>query len=159
MQRRCTDSTTVRIAAIFAAAVLAIGGGVALAQLPQADDAIQMRRGAYALQGHYFSALKPMVTGNAPFDAEHAQLLLQRIEALLPMTFELFPEGSDQGDTKARAEIWSQPEGFAERQERAISAVRTLLSTAQAGDSSPFKAAYFDAAAACKQCHDDYRRR
>jgi cytochrome c556 len=133
--------------------------GVANADTLNTDDAIDLRRGAYALQGHYFSALKPMVTGKEAFDAGRAQRLLTRIDALLPMAFDLFPAGSDQGDTKARPEVWTQSDDFADKQRHTVGAVRALMDAAEAGDAASFKSAYFDAAASCKQCHDDYRRR
>lgn len=133
--------------------------GVADANTLNADDAIKLRRGAYALQGHYFSALKPMVTGKEALNAARAQHLLTRIDALLPMAFELFPEGSHQGNTKARPEVWTQPDDFADKQQHTVDAVRALLSTVEAGDAASFESAYFEAASSCKQCHDDYRRR
>lgn len=134
-------------------------GGLASAQPPSAEDAIGLRRGAYALQGHYFARLKPMVTGKAEFDAAVAETLIARVAALLPMAAELFPAGSDQGDTKARAAIWRNPDDFADRQAQAEAAIQALATAAPGGNDAAFKAAYFDAASACKQCHDDYRQR
>lgn len=145
--------------AILAGLTLCSAAGVVVAETLKPDDAIALRRGAYALQGHYFTQLKPMVAGNTEFNADAAQRLISRIAHLLPMAAELFPAGSAKGDTKARAEIWSRADDFAARQRQAVDAMSALSGAASAGDQAAFKAAYFDAAGACKQCHDDFRRR
>ena len=51
-----------------------------------------------------------------------------------------FPEGSDKGppETYAKAEIWSDPEGFKAAFEKAVAAVDTL---AMSTDEASFKAA------------------
>ncbi|MGQ0697268.1 MAG: c-type cytochrome [Panacagrimonas sp.] len=148
-----------RVAFVIALMAALAGSSLMAAQMLRTDDAIKLRRAAYALQGHYFSQLKPMASGAQPFDATRAQQLMAHLEMLSPIPLEFFPEGSEQGDTKAQPEIWRELEDFTARQKQSLTDLRQLSAAAQAGDADRFKAVYLDAAASCKRCHDDYRRR
>lgn len=123
------------------------------------DDAIKLRRAAFALQGQYFGQLKPMAAGAVAFDTRRADALVTRVTALSQMAAEFFPAGSDQGNTKASAAIWQRPDDFAQRERALQTELAALARSVQASDENAFKSAVATTSAACKACHEDFRAR
>jgi len=68
-----------------------------------------------------------------------------------------FPEGSDTGDTKARAEIWMDFEGFKSRASDNEAATLALISTAKTGDLSATITALKSLGGTCKACHTSFK--
>jgi cytochrome c556 len=71
--------------------------------------------------------------------------------------FASFPPGSDKGppETYAKAEIWSDAEGFKAAEDAALKAVAELAAST---DEASFKIAMGALGNSCKGCHDKYRR-
>ena len=68
-----------------------------------------------------------------------------------------FPEGSDTGDTKARAEIWFDFEDFTARAGNAEKAALTLASFAEAGQQDQLMDGLKTLSGTCKACHSSYK--
>jgi|TARA_B100001939_G_scaffold16841_1_gene14071 cytochrome c556 len=68
-----------------------------------------------------------------------------------------FPENSDMGDTKARADIWMDFDGFKSRASANEKAALTLISTAKTGDVSATIGALKQLGGTCKSCHDNFK--
>ncbi|MGA1186756.1 MAG: c-type cytochrome [Candidatus Puniceispirillaceae bacterium] len=68
-----------------------------------------------------------------------------------------FPENSDSGDTKARADIWMDFDGFKSRASANEQAALTLISTAKTGDVSATIGALKALGGTCKSCHDNFK--
>ena len=68
-----------------------------------------------------------------------------------------FPENSDSGDTKARADIWMDFDGFKSRASGNEQAALTLISTAKTGDVSATIGALKALVGTCKSCHDNFK--
>ena len=68
-----------------------------------------------------------------------------------------FPEGSDTGDTSARASIWENFEGFKAAAKANHNAALTLLVAAEAGDKDAAKAALGEVGGTCKACHQQFK--
>ncbi len=68
-----------------------------------------------------------------------------------------FPENSDSGDTKARADIWMDFDGFKSRASANEQAALTLISTAKIGDVSATIGALKALGGTCKSCHDNFK--
>ena len=68
-----------------------------------------------------------------------------------------FPEGSDQGDTKARAEIWFDFEDFTAKAKNAETAALSLVNLAKSGDASATAEGFKALAGTCKACHSSYK--
>ena len=68
-----------------------------------------------------------------------------------------FPENSDSGDTKARADIWMDFDGFKSRASANEQAALTLISTAKTGDVSTTISAFKALGGTCKSCHDNFK--
>ena len=68
-----------------------------------------------------------------------------------------FPENSDSGDTKARADIWMDFDGFKGRASANEQAALTLIITAKTGDVAATIGASKALGGTCKSCHDNYK--
>ena len=68
-----------------------------------------------------------------------------------------FPENSDSGGTKARADIWMDFDGFKSRASANEQAALTLISTAKTGDVSATIGALKTLGGTCKSCHDNFK--
>ena len=68
-----------------------------------------------------------------------------------------FPENSDSGDTKARADIWIDLDGFKSRASANEQAALTLISTAKSGDVSATIGALKALGGTCKSCHNNFK--
>jgi len=69
----------------------------------------------------------------------------------------LFVPGTAVGKSRAKPEIWSQPDAFKKEQQGMIVAVDALAASAQAGDIKDIRAKYATLANTCKSCHDSFR--
>ena len=68
-----------------------------------------------------------------------------------------FPEGSDTGDTKARAEIWFNFDDFTARAGNAENAALALASLAEAGHQDQLMDGLKNLGGTCKACHSSYK--
>ena len=68
-----------------------------------------------------------------------------------------FPENSDSGDTKARADNWMDFEGFKSLASANETAALTLIVTAKTGDASATIGALKALGGTCKSCHDNFK--
>ena len=68
-----------------------------------------------------------------------------------------FPEGSDTGDTKARAEIWFNFDDFTARAGNAEKAALALASLAEAGHQDQLMDGLKNLGGTCKACHSSYK--
>jgi cytochrome c556 len=118
---------------------------------------IEDRQAAMKANGQTMKILGGMAQADSPFDAavvkEQGEAMAARFDAVR----NLFPTGSDKGppDTYAKAEIWSDPEGFTAALDQAMNA---SLALAAVTDEAQLKEAVGNVGGACKNCHDKYRR-
>jgi len=69
----------------------------------------------------------------------------------------LFPEGSDVGDSEALPAIWTNPDEFAEAIEALVEATAKFEEVAASGDQAAIGAAFRDVGMSCRGCHDNFR--
>ena len=70
---------------------------------------------------------------------------------------DLFPEGSDGGETRALPEIWSDWDGFKKVTSDHVAATEKLLAAAVSGDASAVGAQLKATGGTCGACHKPYR--
>ena len=104
-------------------------------------------------------AAKPigaMLKGEAEYDWATAEESLQKFKKVSGKFGELFPEGSDTGETEAAPAIWEDREGFNAALQEWADATAAALDAAPATleDAKPVFGAVFKT---CKNCHDTYR--
>ena len=147
-------------ALLVAAAFAALTPILATADFAKSEDAIRYRQSALFILSQNFGRIGAMVNDKVPFDAAVAKESAAIVSVIGHLPWTAFGPGTDKGaNTKARAEIWSQPDKFVAAQERLTSTLPKLTAAAQTGDKATLKAAFGDAAGACKNCHDSFRAR
>ena len=106
--------------------------------------------------GKAAKAIGKMVRGEAEYDWATAQASLTTFTKVAGQFGELFPEGSDTGDTEAAPSIWEDRDGFNEALQNWADAAAAALEAAPATleDAKPVIGPVFNA---CKNCHDAYR--
>ncbi len=68
-----------------------------------------------------------------------------------------FPEGSDKGETRAKAEIWQDMPTFQQKGKDAYMATVNLVKAAEGGDKGAQIEAFKALGGACKACHKQFR--
>ena len=68
-----------------------------------------------------------------------------------------FPEGSGFGDTKARAEIWTNFDDFTALSRANETAANRLVTAAKSGDPGAMMASLKNLGGSCKACHRSYK--
>jgi cytochrome c556 len=133
------------------AIIAALGATAALA------GPIEDRQDAMKQNGKAIGPLVAILKGEQPYDAAVVKTNADQIHDDFAKAFASFPPGSDKGppETYAKAEIWSDPDGFKAAQDQAMKAVEALAATT---DEASFKTALGGLGDSCKNCHEKYRR-
>lgn len=141
-----------------AATTLALAASVSAQSFAKPEDAIRYRQGAFRVLSAHFGALGAMANNRAPFDAQAAARHGDVIALVSHLPFNAFPAGTDSGETRAKADIWSEQARFRAAAEKMQSEVGKLAAASKTGNLDNLKAAFGPAARSCKACHDDFRR-
>lgn len=125
--------------------------------LPAAADqgAIDYRQAIYKSIGGHMSAISGILKREVPHTDDLA-LHARGLADLAPVTEHIFPEGSADGRTKARAAIWEDAEDFDAKRSDFINAAAALGDVADA-DMNTYVEAFRTLGGTCKACHDDYK--
>ena len=122
----------------------------------QADEnAAEYREGVMEAVGGHMQAIVKIAKGEVAYD--HLGVLASNMAGLATIAQDIFPEGSDVGDTDALPEIWSEPEAFAERLQAFLDAAGNFDAVVTSGDMSGFGEALEGLGQACKSCHDEFK--
>jgi cytochrome c556 len=143
--------TAVFLAAMTVSPILA-GALPARAQ----EGAIHYRQAVYQSIGGHMKAIVTILKGEVPYTqdiAAHAAGIKQ-MSMIVPR---LFPEGSDFGLTRAKEDIWKNPDDFKQKIENFQQAAAALDAVAGGGDMGKTAEAVNALGKACKACHDKYR--
>lgn len=122
-----------------------------------ADDAIEYRQGVFTAMKWHFAPMGAMVKGKLAYDAAEFQRRAELVAALAKMPQEGFVEGSDKGDTDAKAAIWENKDKFDQGMQMLVEKAAALEEAAQSGDMEQIKPAFGALAKTCKGCHDNFK--
>lgn len=124
-----------------------------------AEDFIEYRHEVMeAIKGHN-KAIKAILQEKVPY-SDHLDMHMTSLEALLGRVGELFPEGSDFGETKAKDAIWDNPEKFNQSVEKAQNAFETFKSVVAKGETSASLDAHKKfGKASCGNCHKSFKKK
>jgi cytochrome c556 len=145
------------IAALIGAAAALAGGGALAQQKP--EDAIKYRQSALFIMGQHFGPLAGMAQNKIPYDKDAAMRHAALVEFMSKLPWDRFAPGTDQGNTKAKPEIWLNLEDFKAKAEKMQGEVAKLAQVSKAGDFNALKAQVGETGKACKACHDEYRNK
>ncbi len=160
------------IGRLSARAALLLTAGLALsaaAQTPSvvpaaapsspASQAIAVRKAVYTLIGANFRPIGDALKGTATYDSAELVRRATRVAYFAGLSQEAFPDGSSNGDTKAKPEIWTNRTDFDKKLKDFQTHAQALIQVAanEAPSSDAFKAAAGAVGQDCKGCHDNYR--
>ena len=95
-----------KLACLTLAAGLFAALPAAAQSFAKAEDAIKYRQGAFNVIGAHFGPIGAMATGKAPYNAKSAAANAEVVAYMARLPFAGFTQGSDKGQTRAKAEIW-----------------------------------------------------
>lgn len=126
-------------------------------QFSKPEDAIKYRKSAFFIMNAQFSQIGSMVQGKVPYDAKVAADSAAVVEVMSKLPWTAFGEGTDKGETKARAEIWTDAAKFKDAQDKLITESAKLAAASKTGKLEDLKLAFGATAGACKNCHENFR--
>lgn len=139
-----------------------VGVGVAFGTLAQRkpDAIIKDRQALMTMQNWALRDLSMMVKGQRPYDKG----VVERSVAVLDGTNRMLPEavpagsGPDSGiPTRARAEIWSEPDKFKQAIGHFQAETTKLNEAARAGTLDALRASFSGVVKSCEGCHESFR--
>ena len=143
---------------IAAAATLLAMATPASAQFAKPEDAIKYRQSALSVMGTHFGRVGAMANGRVPFDAKVAAENADIVAEMAKLPWAAFGPGTDKGgNTKAKAEIWTEQAKYKENSDKLIAESAKLAAAAKTGNLDSIKTAFAATAGTCKACHDAYR--
>lgn len=142
---------------VLAAAAAAVAVP-AQAQFAKAEDAIKYRKSALSVMATHFGRVAAMANGRMPFDAGAAASNAALAETMSKLPWAGFGDGTDKGDTKARPEVWTDKAKFTAASEKMQGEMTKLALVTKGGNLDAIKAQAGATGAACKACHDDFRK-
>ncbi len=135
------------------------GNATAPAGPVTAENAYDLRHERFEAMGDSLKAINRELKGNAPDVAQ----IRQQAEVLATSAERLpswFPAGSGpdvHAKSRAKAEIWSNTQGFAEAHANFLQQAQNFRRLAEAGDVAALSGAVQALGKSCGNCHDDYR--
>ncbi len=135
--------------------VVALISLVTLSVATAADDPIAQRRLIMRENGRLENAANNVILGK--YFPDKAVATMQKLQVNLTLFPTFFPEGSDQGNTRAGPAIWTNMDDF-----RALAA--SLVTSAKAAEAAAadgqdaFAVAWQEVVQVCAACHDKYTR-
>jgi cytochrome c556 len=138
----------------IAAITTSVIAGTALAQFARPDAAIKYRKAAFTVMSTHFARIGAVAKGEVPFNKDEVAKNAAIVNAMASLPWQAFGPGTEGGD--ALPTVWSDESKFKSAQEKLIAATASLSS---AGDLDAVKKATANVGAACKNCHDDFKKK
>ncbi len=131
----------------------------ASAQEVDPENIIKYRKAVMtAVKGHN-AAIKSIVTGKVPYD-KRLGTHISSIETLFSELDDIFPEGSDFGDTAAKDAVWDKPEQFRKTVKKAQQAIAEFKAAATSKSGGELVQAYKRFGKnSCGSCHKQFRKK
>lgn len=121
------------------------------------EKLIKARQSAYFLMGQQMARINATVKGDLPFDKPALGLSAEALEVMSRIVADQFPAGTDQGNTRAKPEVWKDQAKFKQLMVASQTEASKLKTAVHGGDLAAIKAAYGSTSRACKACHDSFK--
>jgi cytochrome c556 len=147
---------------VIAALAAAAAAGLMLEAAAQVkpEVLVKQRQAAMTLQGKYLGPIGGMLKGNIPYNPEIVARNASYLEVLTKMAWDGFdPSTKDEKNTKAKPDIYAQPDKFKANYEALQAEVAKLAAAAKAGDQNGVRSTFGGVAKACSNCHDTFREK
>jgi cytochrome c556 len=129
----------------------------ASAQFQKPEDAIKYRQSAFTVMANHFGRIGAMVNNRAPFDAAAAQASADIALTMSRLPYAAFIDGTDKGNTKAKADVWSKRADFDAAAKKMQDEMLKLQAATKTGNLDQIRAAFGETGKSCKGCHDNFR--
>lgn len=124
-----------------------------------ADAAIQYRQKLFSVMAANMGDIGAALKGKKEFSNEVVQRRADAVYALSLMPLEAFQvQGSADGETEAKADIWSDFADFEQKMLSLQDASGELAKVAATGDAKQIGTAFKATYKSCKGCHDSYKK-
>lgn len=136
-----------------------VAAGKSAAAAENAAASIRARQTHYKQIGKSMKAIGDELKASEP-SLQEIRMNAAQIAEFAPQVLSWFPAGSgaEAGlETRAKQEIWADPQGFARAAQRFILMSEQFHDVTQTGDLTAIRAAQERLGASCKSCHDDFR--
>ncbi|PKH04709.1 cytochrome c [Moritella sp. Urea-trap-13] len=128
------------------------------ATFDKAETDIKYRQSALTMIAINFSDMADMVKGKKQWDDSQFQLRAMQLSHLVPMAHAGFASAdSQEGNTKAKSEIWKDTAGFDKKFAKFTADTKNLAFVSARGERGDIKKAFGQTAKNCKSCHSDYK--
>lgn len=151
MTRKANSIRPFIVSTLFAFSVNAV------ADLSRYEEPIRYRRAVMTMVKRHYDQVSAMAKGTISFNREELNRHSAFLEMLSKASLDGFVAGSHEGDTKAKAEIWSEWGKFRAQGEKFQQDALRLKELAKTGNIEALKPAISDMTKTCKHCHDDFK--
>jgi cytochrome c556 len=147
---------------ISSIALVVIASGIAGNVFAQAkpEDVIKFRKSVMTIQAWHMRPMAAMVKSQRPYDQDTFAYNAQVISLTAKMKAEAFAPGTEKvadAETRAKPEIWSEPEKFKQALDRFQADVINLAEASKTGTLEAVRPAFGAVAKSCGACHDAFR--
>lgn len=154
--------STRRLAAAVVAALLVappLAGTAAAEEVPmdKIEQAVKYRQNIMDAMGGLMGAAVGRLRDGFTFGPE-LPAVAAGLAAMSADIAALFPEGTDFGESDAKAEVWSDRQGFVDKSTQAADATKAFVEAIKSGDNTMIMQAFKGVGDACKGCHEAYRK-
>jgi len=125
--------------------------------LEKAEAAIKYRQNVMSALGGLAGTVVGQLRDGFSYgpDLKDVTVALRTLSTDIPA---LFPTGTDVGETKAKAEVWSKRQQFEEAASKAKEKIGAFADAVDQGERGAIFGAFKEVGDACKGCHDDFRK-
>jgi len=141
-----------------AAAISLAATPFALSHFDDKEMQQSYRQSWFAMVAMNFGPMVASVKGEIPWNQEMMQGWANDLETLNTLNvIRGFGDGSDQGTTRAKPEIWENKADFESKLNDLKTATAALQETTTGGDRKAISESVGAVGNACKACHDEYK--
>lgn len=124
----------------------------------ESEDIIKYRKAVMKAIGGHMGASSLIVRGKVP----HKEQLKMHANALKTLSEDvpaLFPEDSDFGETRTKAEVWEKWDDFKKAADDSKNSIDAFVKAVESGKSSEWAASFKKVGEGCKGCHKSFREK
>jgi cytochrome c556 len=130
------------------------------AQFAKVDDAVKYRQSALFVMAQHFGRVGAMANGRVPYDPAVATQNAELVAEMSRLPWQAFGPGTDKPGipTRAKPEVWTEEGKFKAASDQLQLETSKLVAAAKTNNLDNLKQAFQATAAACKNCHDHFRK-
>jgi cytochrome c556 len=143
---------------LLVASLVCLSLGSTAARAEEPENYIKYRQAMMSAIGGHMGASTQILRGKVAPEGDldmHARALAE----LSAQLTRLFPEGSDFGETKAKAVIWENWDKFEQAADDTRQTSAAFAAAVAGGDAGKIEAAHKELGKSCKGCHEDFRQK